>query len=434
MNKQTLTYVGAFVAFAMLVFFPNQNNSKVVQASIFSFNFEKEVELGDFPVVIPTYRFGFVMENYHVEEGKVAQDMTLGKLLSDADVDYPTIQKLVDNCTDVFNVNSGFRVDKTYMILSDIESNKPEHLVFEPNVFEYIVFDLNGEYEVTKVEKPIKIQTKTVEGEIESSLWETLTTQGISFEVASKMEDALQWSVDFSHTQKGDRFKMYYDQQYIDGKEVGAGQVYVAYYNREGKESYAVWFDNGEYKGFYDLEGRAIKSNFLKSPVKFSRISSRFNRRRFHPILKRVRPHLGTDYAAPYGTPIYAVGTGVIIEAAYTKGNGRYIKIKHDDVYKTQYLHMSKFAKGMKRGVQVAQGEIIGYVGSSGLATGPHVCFRFWKNGRQVNHLRENLPAPKPLPIEVLDEFFVVKDELIAKFNEEHENDEAVSEDENQTL
>ncbi len=420
MNKQNLTYVGAFVAFAMLVFLPIRNNSKVVQASFFSFSFGEEVKLGDFPVVIPTYKFGFVMENFNVEEGKVEQDMTLGKLLSDANVSYPAIQKLVDNCDGVFNVKSGFRVDKSYLLLYDKDSNEPEHFVFEPNVYEYIVFNLKEGFEVTKVEKPIEVQAKTVEGQIESSLWETLTTQGISFEVASKMEDALQWSVDFSHALKGDKFKMYYDQQYIDGNEVGAGQVYVAYYKREGKESYAIWFDNGEYKGFYDLEGRAIKSNFLKAPVKFSRISSRYNKRRFHPILKRVRPHLGTDYAAPYGTPIYAVGTGVIVEAAYTKGNGRYIKIKHDDVYQTQYLHMQKFAKGMKRGVQVAQGEVIGYVGSTGLATGPHVCFRFWKNGRQVNHLRENLPAPKPLPDDVLDEFFVVRDEMIAAFNAEN--------------
>ncbi|HFA47996.1 MAG TPA: peptidase M23 [Bacteroidetes bacterium] len=414
-KKQVLVYLGAFIGLVATLLYPAQKEAPVYAASILSFNFDKKVALGDFPIAVPTYRYGFVMEEYQSKEGKVEANQTLGKLLSDAGVGYPAIQKLVDNCKGVFNVNSGFRVGKSYLILSDLKTDEPEYFIFRPNVYEYIQFDLRGENEVKKIEKPIETKEKTIEGVINSTLWQTLVDQGISFEVAAKMEDALQWSVDFSHTQKGDRFRMIYDQNYIDGEEVGAGQVYTAYYDREGRESYAIWFDNGEYKGFYDLEGRAIKSNFLKSPVKFSRISSHFNRHRFHPILKRVRPHLGTDYAAPYGTPIYAVGSGVVIGKAYTKGNGRYIKIKHDDVYQTQYLHMSKFAKGIKVGMQVAQGEVIGYVGSSGLATGPHVCFRFWKNGRQVNHLKENLPAPKPLPESVLKEFFVVRDEMVAK-------------------
>ncbi len=417
-KKRSLSYLGTFIGLAAMLLLPTDEDTKTLQSSFFPFQLNTQIKLGDFPVAIPTIQYGFVMESYEAKEAKVENNLTLGKLLSDSGVPFPAIQRLVDNCKGVFNVNSEFRVDKSYMLLSDKKSKEPLHLIFQPNVYEYVVFNLKNDFKVERIEKPIEIRNKEVQGVINSTLWETLVTQGISFEAAAKMEDALQWNVDFSHTQKGDQFKMIYDQKYIEGEEVGVGQVHAAYYNREGKESYAIWFDDGEHKGFYDLEGRAITSNFLKSPVKYTRISSRYNKRRFHPILKRVRPHLGTDYAAPYGTPIYAVGNGVITEASYTKGNGRYIKIRHDNVYQTQYLHMSKFAKGMKRGVQVAQGEVIGYVGSSGLATGPHVCFRFWKNGRQVNHLRENLPAPKPLPESALNSFFKVRDEMVNKFGE----------------
>jgi murein DD-endopeptidase MepM/ murein hydrolase activator NlpD len=232
------------------------------------------------------------------------------------------------------------------------------------------------------------------------------------------MEDALETSVDFSHVQVGDEFKLVYDEKYIEGKRVGVGNVHAAYYKQadSDKEHYVFWYDGGgEHVGFYDQEGRPMKGRFLKAPVKYTRISSRYNPRRFHPVLKRVRPHLGTDYAAPTGTPIYAVGNGVVVAKGYTKGNGNYIKIKHDKVYQTQYLHMSGFAKGIKKGSYVSQGQVIGYVGSTGLATGPHVCFRFWKNGKQINHLREYFPPSKPLPDELLPEFFKVRDVYMEK-------------------
>jgi len=160
-----------------------------------------------------------------------------------------------------------------------------------------------------------------------------------------------------------------------------------------------------------------MEKAFLKSPVKYSRISSRYNLRRFHPILRRTRAHLGTDYAAPYGTPILAVADGVVTKATRSRGNGKYVKIRHDGVYQTQYLHMSKFAENIKTGVHVKQGETIGYVGSTGLATGPHVCFRFWKNGRQVNHLRENLPPPEPMATKDIPRFNVLKDTMKKKLD-----------------
>ncbi len=174
-----------------------------------------------------------------------------------------------------------------------------------------------------------------------------------------------------------------------------------------------IYFDNGQHKGYYDQEGRPMKSAFLKAPLKYSRISSYYNLNRLHPILKYRRPHYGTDYAAPHGTPIMAVGDGTVSQASYTSGNGNFVKIRHAGAYETQYLHMRGFAKGIRSGARVQQGQIIGYVGSTGLATGPHVCFRFWKNGQQVNHLRLNLPNPEPLPKAAMPEFIKVRDTLL---------------------
>jgi murein DD-endopeptidase MepM/ murein hydrolase activator NlpD len=231
------------------------------------------------------------------------------------------------------------------------------------------------------------------------------------------MEDALQWSVDFHHLQKGDKFKLVYEQNMIEGQDVGVEQVYAAYYKNLDNEHFAVYYEHPDVnkKGYYDLEGRPMNKGFLKAPVKYSRISSGYNPNRFHPILKRRKPHYGTDYAAPYGTPIYAVGNGVVTKASRTRGNGNFVKIKHNDTYQTQYLHMQKFAKGITPGAQVKQGQVIGYVGSTGLATGPHVCFRFWKNGKQVNHLKLNFPPPKSLPVEDLPGFYEIRDDYLAQ-------------------
>lgn len=412
-KKKILTSLGTALGLMATFFFPTQPTAGIHSASMLPFPAGGQVSIGEFPVVVPTLKYGFALDTFQVSEAKVEAGMTFGKLMSDHGVSVETVNRLVANSKDIFNVANGLRVQKGYTLLSDQKTGQAKYFIYEPNRFEYVIFGLTGELKVERLEKEVEIERVAVSGIIESSLWATLTKQGVSFEAAAKMEDALQWSVDFSHTQVGDKFRMIYDKKFIEGEEVGVGQVYAACYTREGKDAVAIWFDDGEHKGYYDVEGRAIESSFLKSPVKYTRISSRYNKRRFHPVLKRVRPHLGTDYAAPYGTPIYAVGNGVVTQASYTKGNGRFVKIKHDKVYQTQYLHMSRIAKGMKPGTPVAQGEVIGYVGSSGLATGPHVCFRFWKNGVQVDFLRESLPQAKPLPEEVLPAFFTVRDGLL---------------------
>jgi murein DD-endopeptidase MepM/ murein hydrolase activator NlpD len=432
-KRKTLATVGSVLGLAATFLFPFEKSGNYVEASFLPYSDSETEELGAFPIPIPTLKWGFAIDTLEVTETKVRRNETLGSLLSDY-LYVTEIEKLVKNCEGVFDLTKDFISGKNYALLTRMGEENPDYLVLEPNVYEYVVFNLTGDLAVNKVKREIEVKTQSVSGAIQSSLWETLTDLGVNMEAAAKMEDALQYSVDFSRTQEGDEFKLVYDENFIHDKSVGAGEVYAAYYKRNGKEHYAFWYDDGTHKGYFDEEGRPAAKGFLKAPVKYSRISSKYNLRRFHPVLKHVRPHLGTDYAAPHGTPIIAVGSGVVEEAAYTRGNGKYVKIKHDKVYQTQYLHMSRFAKGIRRGATVQQGQVIGYVGSTGLATGPHVCFRFWKNGRQVNHLKLNLPRPKQLPKDVLKEFFQVRDHYLAMLKGEPAYDLAEKEPDTFTL
>lgn len=384
-------------------------NSSVKQKPSHSFD-----ELGNVPITIPQIKYGFAIDTFQVINSKIEPGKFLGDILLAQHVDYPSIEKIVVNAKEVFNIN-GFRPDKPYTILTKDSTQTADYFIYEPNAFEYVIFHLKGDLAVKRIKRKIDIEEKIAKGKISSSLWVAMTKQGLSIELASKMEDVLQWSIDFHHLQKDDEFRLVYDEQTIDGKVVGIGDIKAAYYKTGNNEYFANYFEHGEESGYYDLEGRPMKKSFLKAPVKFSRISSYYNPNRLHPILKYRRPHLGTDYAAPYGTPIIAVGDGVVSAASFTKGNGNFVKIRHDDTYETQYLHMQKFAAGIHKGAHVQQGQVIGYVGSTGLATGPHVCFRFWKNGKQVNHLKLKFPPAKALPKEQLPEYFKVRNEYLKK-------------------
>ncbi|HHH49595.1 MAG TPA: peptidase M23 [Saprospiraceae bacterium] len=370
-----------------------------------------KLQLAEFPIVVPTIKYGFALDTFQVMEGSIKNNQFLSQILENYHVDYQSVDKLATAAKDIFPVTK-LRAGKDFIVLTKDSTQAADYFIYEPDVFSYVSYQLKPPFEVKKVDRKIETEIKTASGIIESSLWNTMIDNDLSFELASKMEDALAWSIDFYHIQKGDQFKVIYENQSIDGKTVGVGKVLASYYKNYDNEYYAYYFENKKHHGYFDGEGRSMQKAFLKSPVKFARISSRYNKRRFHPILKRVRPHYGTDYAAPRGSKIYAVADGVVTKSSYTRGNGNYIKIRHDKSIQTQYLHMNGFAKGIHSGVHVKQGQVIGYVGSTGLATGPHVCFRFWKNGKQVNHLRLNLPPPDPMPTEDLPAFYQLRDSL----------------------
>ena len=391
------------------------------QASVRGSNPEENI-LGAFPVVVPTVKYGFALDTFQTVEGEVQRGQILGQLLSQYGLSAQGIETLFQRSQGVFRVQD-FQTGKPYLLMSKNLDKGLDYLVYEPSLYEYFVFHLKDSLWIEHVERPVETRTQLAEGTIESSLWQAMEANGASPALITKLEDALQWSIDFHHLQQGDYFRALYDQQFVEETEVDPGKVHAALYRTGGKEHYAIYYEHGDEKGYYDLQGRPMNKGFLKAPVRFSRISSHFNMSRFHPILKRVRPHFGTDYAAPYGTENLAVGKGEVIEASYSSGNGNYVKIRHNKQITTQYLHMQRFAKGIRRGTKVRQGQVIGYVGSTGLATGPHVCFRFWMNGKQVNHLRLSFPPPDPWPKEELGKFFQYRDALLTQLN--HPGDKA---------
>ncbi len=363
-------------------------------------------------------KWGFAIDTLQQAEGQIANGQSLSDILTDLGVEAEHQQLLFENTTGVFDVRK-LRAGKALHRLSVDSTQGIDYLIYEPSVYEYIVFDLKNDFSVRKEEREVYTEIQTAGGFIESSLWNAMINNGYSFELAGKMEDALQWSIDFHHLQYGDEFRLVYEQEFIEGDPIGVGAVQAAFYKTGDTTAFYSFYFEGtaEETGYYDAEGKPMDKGFLRAPVKYSRISSYYNLNRFHPVLKRRRPHLGTDYAAPYGTPIVAVGNGVVTQASYTKGNGNYVRIRHDDTHETQYLHMQRFAAGIHSGVHVTQGQVIGYVGSTGLATGPHVCFRFWKNGRQVNHLRLQFPPPNPLPDSLMPQFTVLRDQYLETLN-----------------
>ncbi len=363
------------------------------------------------------YRWGVPLNQFTIEAHPLQRGEALGWLLQQRGFSAQQIAALVESSRGVFDITS-LRMGKPLHFVCRNKGNdsKPWFVVYEPSPYEFVVFHLHDQPCVELVKRPVAVEVRTAVGEIKTNFWQALTESGLNDNLADAMIDVLAASVDFYRQKVGDRFKVLYEQDLVEGQPVGSGKLLAALYERDGKAYYAFRFKREDGKTeYYDYDGRPARKAFLKAPVKYSRISSRFSMSRLHPILGYHRPHFGTDYAAPHGTPIIAVADGVVTEAAYGSGNGKYVRIRHDKVYETQYLHMSGFAAGIRPGARVVQGQTIGYVGSTGLATGPHVCFRFWKNGQQVDHLRLHLPQPEPISGPLLEAFKAERDRLLER-------------------
>ena len=287
-------------------------------------------------------------------------------------------------------------------------------LAYEFNPAEFVIFHFDDSLRLEYCTKSIVTTEKTITGVIENNLSEAIAQQGISHALTNKFVDVMGWQIDFYHLVKGDSFKIVFEENSVDSKFISMGDITAVYFKHNGKDFWAVPFNQSASTDYFDLEGNSIRRAFLKYPIEFTSISSRYSLNRFHPVLKVNRPHLGTDLSAATGTPIRSVGDGVIVEAGYNGGSGNYVKVRHNGTYTTGYLHMSRIGAGIRRGVQVKQAQVIGYVGSTGWATGPHLCYRFWRNGIQVDALRVTIPPAKPVEQNKMDNYkCVVEDALI---------------------
>lgn len=291
-------------------------------------------------------------------------------------------------------INLNYTVAGLPVSLLKNDAGQLRYAILEKNLEEYIVLDLNPENPSAKVEtKEVVTQEREVVGIIKGDLYSTFKDLDIPRNLIYQIDKVYDYTFNLYKLRNGDTIRIKYDEQLVDGVAKKATNLKACVLTNKGKRYYAVYYQlPGEKEGdFYDENGNTLKRTFLEKPLKYGRISSKFNKNRVHPVLKVAKAHLGTDFAAPHGTPIIATADGVVLEAASSKYNGNYVKVKHNNMYTTQYLHMSRFAKGVRKGTKVKQGQVIGYVGSTGLATGPHVCYRFWRNGTQVDPFRENL-------------------------------------------
>lgn len=372
--------------------------------------------------------FGFNVKDYIIKRDTVKKGDSFGEILQRYNVDYSKIFQIAEKTKDTFDIRR-LRAGKPYTLLFSKESAKdslpkPNTFIYQPNQEEYVVINFKDSIEAYTSKKPIKYTEKVATGIINSNISQTLQDKGISQKLAYKLADEIYaWTIDFRRLQKGDRFKVIYTDKYIDDTiYAGVHNVKAAYFEHNGDSLYAFQFETDTIRGikdYFNEEAKNLRRAFLKAPVQFSRISSRYNlNRRIAYYGYKVRPHKGTDFAAPMGTPILATASGTVVESTRRGGNGKFVKIRHNATYSTQYLHMK--AQNVKKGEFVKQGDVIGWIGMTGNSGGPHVCYRFWKNGKQVDPLREKLPEAKPisdsLKVKYLDHIKPVKQQLDAIF------------------
>ena len=365
-------------------------------------------------VVEPSYEYNILVDSFNVTKGFVKRGQTMGEILYLNHIDHFEINKIVKKSKGIFDVRR-VNTGKKYTVICASDSTKrAQYFIYEIDATNYVVFDLRGEIDVYKGKKPVTVKLKTASGIIKSSLWLTMEEQKLSPKLTAELSTIYAWTIDFFKIQKNDGFRVYYEDKYINGEYIGIGRLLAAEFTHKGQDFYSFYYkENENFGDYYDDQGKTLRKAFLMAPVDYKRISSRYSKRRKHPVTGRWKGHFGTDYAAEKGTPIWSTANGTIIAATYTKNNGNYVKVRHNGTYTTQYLHMSKIKPGIRKGVFVKQGDIIGYVGSTGLATGPHVCYRFWKNDKQVDPFKQKLPPGDPIKKENRVAYMLAKDSLM---------------------
>lgn len=362
--------------------------------------------------------YGIVADSLMLETGEVGDGQTMGGLLGGFGVSAQMVDKLNTASKELFPLNK-VRAGNRYTAFLEEDTaglRTLRHLAYEKNAIDYVVFNfmtdsvsvVEGAKEVTTIRERDTVT-------ITSSLWGAIMAAGLPFELAAEMEDIYQWSIDFFSIQKGDRFTVIYDRQMVDTVDVGLGRVWGAEFVQGGKTYYAIPFKQGEKIQYWDEQGNSLRKALLKAPLKYSRISSRFTYRRLHPVHRVYRAHTGVDYAAPSGTPVVAVADGVVVFKGWGGGGGNTLKIKHAGNLQSGYLHLRGYAKGIKQGSRVSQGDVIGYVGSTGTSTGPHLDFRLWRNGTPIDPLKVPSEPSEPIKKENIVPFEYVRERIMAE-------------------
>ena len=357
----------------------------------------------------PKMKYGYDLNQYQAIHKKIRRGDTFGAILEANGIDYPQVYEILQAIKGKVKINR-LQIGKPYTLLYSQDSiPTPYAFIYEPGVESYIKIQLRDSLYGEKVTKPIRIVELQASASIESSLYETMIKSGLNDQLTYYLADVYAWTIDFFRLQKGDRFKVIYTERFVDDStSIGIEEIKAAYFEHNGKPLYAFKFESDSLVGnvdYFDANAKNLRRAFLKAPVKFSRISSRYNlRRRIKFYGNRIKPHRGTDFAASVGTPIMATANGTVAKAAYTRGNGNYVSIKHNNIYQTQYLHMKK--RNVRAGQYVKQGDIIGWVGMTGFTAGPHVCYRFWKYGKQVDPFKQKLPSAKPISENLKAQFF----------------------------
>ncbi len=358
----------------------------------------------------PKTFYGFSLDSLSVVRAAFKANENLSEVLNRYHVSAAIIQQIGQLPHDLFDVRK-IQADKPYALLCSNDSlSQAQSLIYYPNAIDYVILHFSDSVRVEKGQHKIDTVEVEMAGVIKSSLYNSMVDQGASPLLATRLADIFAWQIDFFGLQQGDAYKLVYDEYHVNGKLASLGPIKVAMFNHMGKDIPAYSFDQGKGLDYFDDAGRSLRSAFLKAPLNYSRISSHFSHDRFHPVLKIHRPHHGVDYAAPRGTPVQAVGDGTVIFAKYSGGAGNFIKIRHNSEYTTGYMHLQAYAPGIREGARVKQGDVIGFVGATGVATGPHLDFRFWKNDVAVDPLKVDPVPAEPIKSDLMNGFCQVRE------------------------
>lgn len=364
----------------------------------------------------PEYLYGICIDNYDVMVDTIRKNQFLSNIMLKQNIDYNTITHIEKNHRKTFDIRKIKPGQKHTFLISRDSIVQPVFWIYEIDKINYAVFSLTDSLNAWVGQKEVETKVEYIEGTIESSLWNAIAAVGGDQNITMELSDIYQWTVDFFGIQSGDVFKVVYENKYIKDECIGMGKILSCYLNNAGSEHYAYYFEQNGRGEYFDENGDNLRRTFLKAPLNYRRISSTFSNARKHPITKVVRPHHGVDYAAATGTPVVTIGDGTVIEKGWdSKGGGNYVKVKHNGTYTTTYMHLNGFAKGIQKGKKVKQGDLIGYVGSSGSSTGPHLDFRLCKNGKYINPLTFESPSAEP----VKEENKAAFEEIVSNRNEE---------------